>query len=153
MDRSKWVRVPRDVTPEMWEAGMNCHSPDDTQGDYLDKVWPAMIAAAPPPPAEQASGEHVEMLREIRLAYGDAPNHFTAEKSALDHAIAALSQRPVARYRLLRDGETILETDEHLSDDANSWRPVGNSLGRGCAYRTGFFMPIRRLSPQQQGGA
>lgn len=49
---SDWVLVPREATPEMWEAGMNCHSPDDTQGDYLEKAWDAMLAAAPQPPAE-----------------------------------------------------------------------------------------------------
>ena len=50
----EWVLVPREATPEMWEAGMNCHSPDDTQGDYLEKAWGAMLAAAPKPESAEA---------------------------------------------------------------------------------------------------
>lgn len=45
----EWRWVPVAATAEMWEAGMNCWSPDDTQGDYLEKAWEAMLAAAPSP--------------------------------------------------------------------------------------------------------
>src|SRR3546814_17005949 len=60
-------------------------------------------AIAPPPPAEQASGEHVEALTKLRErewetadAFGrlDA-KWFSRQEAAFDAAIAALSPRPV----------------------------------------------------------
>lgn len=41
-----YALVPEDMTPDMWEAAMACWSPDDSQGDYLQKAWDAALAAA-----------------------------------------------------------------------------------------------------------
>jgi hypothetical protein len=43
-----YVLVPVDPTVDMWEAGMNCWSPDDSQGDYLEKAYAAMVKVAAP---------------------------------------------------------------------------------------------------------
>lgn len=76
MDRSEWVLVPRKLTPEMEDAA---DMRDDRQA-----IWDAQLAAAPPPPAEQASREDVrpvvdELPPHIRSAAG-----FLAER--LNHA-------------------------------------------------------------------
>ena len=52
---------------------------------------------------------------------------------------------PDKGYRLLKEGEIILKTDEFLDDDCETWLPLTVSRRTiGLPYFTGFYKPMRR---------
>jgi hypothetical protein len=68
-----------------------------------------------------ANDEHVRVLREIRAIYGDAQNHFTMEKAALECAIRAISAQQAAavawQYRRKGSDEPWINVEGALNAD------------------------------------
>ncbi len=98
MDRSEWVRVPRVPTGEMIQAAHE-ESHCGNGSEHMREVYAAMLSAAPPPPAEQASGELVALADEWRKAATEIKGNVgavTAFVLCAENLEAALSQRPVA---------------------------------------------------------
>lgn len=51
-------------------------------------------------------------------------------------------------YTLLKSSDTIKIDDEFLEDDCKTWTKItkgSQSVFVGLEYKTGFFVPIRRL--------
>ncbi len=53
-------------------------------------------------------------------------------------------------YRLLDSADIIDRNDEYLTDDAETWKPVGNNIARGAKYTPGCFQPMRRPVTDQE---
>lgn len=94
MNRNEWVWVPREPTEAMHKA-----MPEVSMYVAIDRFrrdFGLMLAAAPPPPAEQASVEHVETLINLREWWIREFGAYPPKMQAMhDAAIAALSQQVV----------------------------------------------------------
>ena len=125
------------------------------EGIALDAIEPNddVIAAIPPHVAQSIEAHLNWRHREARGEPGDARSDWAKAESVLTDRLARADGQRVAYWAFLRSLAELMRMGDVGAFDENSWRVLGNFVGRAVIARDASVSPSERSRSNRPGGS
>ena len=125
------------------------------EGIALDAIEPNddVIAAIPPHVAQSIEAHLNWRHREARGEPGDARSDWAKAESVLTDRLARVDGQRVAYWAFLRSLAELMRMGDVGAFDENSWRVLGNFVGRAVIARDASVSPSERSRSNRPGGS